>query len=311
MLRVFTAFSGYDSQCLALERAGIAYNLVGWSEIDKYACAAHDALFPTFSSRNYGDITKIDWSRVPDFDLFTYSSPCQDFSVAGKQRGGVRGSATRSSLLWECERAITGKKPTYLLMENVAALTQQKFKLTFNMWLHKLERLGYTNYVNVLTASDYGVPQRRKRVFVVSVRNGYRFTFPDPIPLARRLRDVLDTNVSDKYNLKKSMLECYIRGNDLQEAKGNCFRFEVFDGHEIASTVTAGCQRRTDNYVYTNDGKVRALTPRESFRLMGLNDEQIDVIQRAGISDAQQYKLAGNSIVVDVLACIFINLLKN
>lgn len=93
MLRVFTTFSGYDSQCLALNRLGIEYDLVGWSEIDKYAIQAHNALFPQYADRNYGDITKIDWNSVPDFDLLTYSSPCQDFSQAGLQRGGARVAA--------------------------------------------------------------------------------------------------------------------------------------------------------------------------------------------------------------------------
>ena len=89
-LRVFTAFSGYDSQCMALDRAGIAYELVGWSEIDKYAIAAHNAVYPQYAGCNYGDISKIDWAQVPDFDLFTYSSPCQDFSAAGLQRGAAK-----------------------------------------------------------------------------------------------------------------------------------------------------------------------------------------------------------------------------
>ena len=97
-LKVFTAFSGYDSQCLALNRLGIPYELVGWSEIDKAAIVAHNALFPQYADRNYGDISKIDWSVVPDFDLFTYSSPCTDFSNAGAQAGGEEGSGTRSSL---------------------------------------------------------------------------------------------------------------------------------------------------------------------------------------------------------------------
>lgn len=119
-IRVFTAFSGYDSQCLALERLkqnfpDFDYELVGWSEIDKYAIQAHNALFPQWADRNYGDISKIDWNEVPDFDLFTYSSPCQDFSNAGLQRGGEEGSGTRSSLLWECRRSfchcsISGKR---------------------------------------------------------------------------------------------------------------------------------------------------------------------------------------------------------
>lgn len=89
-IRVFTAFSGYDSQCMALERAGVDYDLVGWSEIDPHAIKAHDAVFPQYSARNYGDITGIDWTSVPDFDMFTYSSPCQDFSKAGLLRGAGR-----------------------------------------------------------------------------------------------------------------------------------------------------------------------------------------------------------------------------
>lgn len=110
-IRVFTAFSGYDSQCLALERLkrdypSFDYELIGWSEIDKYAIQAHNALFPDWAECNYGDISKIDWAQVPDFDLFTYSSPCQDFSNAGLQRGGEEGSGTRSSLLWECRKAM-------------------------------------------------------------------------------------------------------------------------------------------------------------------------------------------------------------
>lgn len=103
-LRVFTAFSSYDSQCLALDRLkanypDFDYELVGWSEIDKYAIRAHNALHPQWADRNYGDISQIDWSQVPDFDLFTYPSPCQDFSNAGLQKGGEEGSGTRSSPL--------------------------------------------------------------------------------------------------------------------------------------------------------------------------------------------------------------------
>ena len=160
-LRVFTSFSGYDSQCMALDRLGIYYELTGWSEIDRYAIQAHNAVYPQWSDRNYGDICNIDWKDVPDFDLFTYSSPCQDFSAAGLQKGGRKGSGTRSSLLWECERAIEAKRPKYLLMENVAALVSSKFIKLFNKWQNTLENYGYTNYAKVLNAKDYGVPQNR------------------------------------------------------------------------------------------------------------------------------------------------------
>lgn len=118
-IKVFTAFSGYDSQCMALDRLAenepsFSYELVGWSEIDKYAIQMHNAIYPQWRDRNYGDISKIDWATVPDFDLFTFSFPCQDISNAGQQRGFAEGSGTRSSLLWECCKAIEMKKPKYL-----------------------------------------------------------------------------------------------------------------------------------------------------------------------------------------------------
>lgn len=138
-LRVFTAFSGYDSQCLALERLkakreGFDYELVGWSEIEPSAIKAHNLLFPMWADRNFGDISKIDWSKVADFDFFTYSSPCTDFSTAGLQRGGAEGSGTRSSLLWECRRAIVAKRPAYCMLENVKALVSRKFLPLFQKW---------------------------------------------------------------------------------------------------------------------------------------------------------------------------------
>lgn len=206
MIRVFTAFSGYDSQCLALNVLRTQYELVGWSEIDKYAIKAHNALFPQWADRNYGDISKIDWSQVPDFDLFTYSSPCQDFSQAGKQHGAEKGSGTRSSLLWECERAIEIKHPKYLLFENVAAVVSKKFIKLFNEWQLTLERMGYTNFAQVLNAKTHGyptpVPQNRERVFMVSILDcDQPFYFPDPQPLTQRLADVLETEVDESYYL--------------------------------------------------------------------------------------------------------------
>ena len=207
MLRVFTAFSGYDSQCLALNMLSLPYDLIGWSEIDKFAIQAHNALFPQWSERNYGDICAIDWSQVPDFDLFTYSSPCQDFSNAGKQAGGEKGSGTRSSLLWECERAIRTKRPKYLLFENVAAVVSKRFIGTFEAWCETLAKMGYTNFWQVLNAKTHGYPapihQNRKRVFMVSILDCERpFVFPDPQPLTTRLKDVLEDEVDEKYYIK-------------------------------------------------------------------------------------------------------------
>lgn len=223
MLRVFTTFSGYDSQCLALDRLGIDYELVGWSEIDKYAIMAHNALFPQWADRNYGDISKIDWSQVSDFDLFTYSSPCQDFSQAGKQAGGEKDSGTRSSLLWECQKAIEAKRPKYCLMENVAALVSDKFVKLFNRWQLTLERMGYKNFPKVLNAKDYGVPQNRERIFLVSVLAdvNHRFYFPQPQKLNIRLKDILEKNVDEKYYLSDSIIEKMNEHKERNKANGN------------------------------------------------------------------------------------------
>ena len=210
MIKVVTLFSGYDSQCMALDRlhsnfGNFNYELIAWSEIDKYAIQAHNAIYPQWKDKNLGDVCKIDWSLVSDFDLLTYSSPCQDFSQAGHQKGGKKGSGTRSSLLWECERAIKSKRPKYLLMENVSALVSKKFIKLFNKWQSTLESYGYTNYSKVLNAKDFEVPQNRERIFMVSVRKDIKdiFYFPKPFKLDKRLKDMLENKVDEKYYLSE------------------------------------------------------------------------------------------------------------
>lgn len=237
-LKVFTAFSGYDSQCLALERLkkydkDFEYDLVGWSEIDKYAIQAHNILFPQYEDRNFGDISKIDWAKVPDFDLFTFSSPCQDFSQSGLQRGGEEGSGTRSSLLWECRKAILAKKPKYLMLENVKALTSKKFMPLFQKWLDELECYGYANYWKVLNATDYGVPQNRERVFCISILRTEDkpmpvFHFPLPFPLEKRLKDIVEKNedgsakkVDVKYYLSDKALEYFNKTSENKQHNHN------------------------------------------------------------------------------------------
>lgn len=197
-IRVFEAFAGYGSQALALERLEAAYpdkvhfEYVGISEIGPNAIKAYLALHG-YDTPNFGDISKINWNDVPDFDLFTYSFPCQDISSSGLQRGFDADSGTRSSLLWECEHAIKIKRPKYLLMENVKALTQRKFLPLFNKWLGLLASYGYANYWQILNAADFGVPQNRERVFVVSVHGEHTpFAFPSGKPLETTVEDVLE-----------------------------------------------------------------------------------------------------------------------
>lgn len=174
-IRVFEAFAGYGSQMMALRRVarrhagGADFQLVGWSEIDDDAIAAHNAVFPEYAECNHGDISKIDWERVSDFDLFSYSFPCQDISNAGLQRGLREGSGSRSSLLWECRRAIETKRPSFLLLENVAALASKKFMPDFQRWIDYLDEQGYRTFWKKINAKDFGVPQNRVRVFAVSL----------------------------------------------------------------------------------------------------------------------------------------------
>lgn len=174
---------------------------------------------------NYGGISKIDWTKVPDFELFTYSFPCQSISAAGKQAGLEEGSGTRSSLLWECRKAIEAKKPKYLLMENVKALLSKKFKPYFNKWLSELVNYGYTNYYQIMNAADYGVPQHRERVFCISILNdgsGQTFKFPKPFPLEYNIGDILEQKVDDKYYLSDKVLQYFKR---VDEDKSHCHNF--------------------------------------------------------------------------------------
>lgn len=212
-LRVVTAFSGYDSQCMALDMLKkqshykFTYELIAWSEIDKYAIQAHNAVYPEYADRNLGDIAQIDWSQVPDFDLFTYSFPCTDISSAGLQKGLSENSGTRSGLLWECRKTIDIKRPRFLLMENVEALVQKKFMPEFRKWQEYLASQGYTNFWQVLNAKDYGIPQNRPRVFMVSILDkNVEFHFPRPFPLASRIKNIIEHHVEECYYIKQERL---------------------------------------------------------------------------------------------------------
>lgn len=213
-LRVVTLCSGYDSQLMAIRNLGIPYDCIAWSEIDQYAIRAHNAVFPEIADRNLGDMTKIDWDKVGDFDLLFYSTPCTDFSHAGKQAGGEEGSGTRSSILWYTRNAIIKKRPKYLIMENVKALVSDKFRPLFIRWLDELTSYGYTNFCKVLNSKDYGIPQNRERIFVVSILGDAWYSFPQPIELKLRLRDMMDENVDEKYYLSQDKVDRFISGLD-------------------------------------------------------------------------------------------------
>lgn len=202
MIKVFEAFAGIGTQRMALRNLGIEHEVVAISEIDKFAIKSYEAIHG--ETNNLGDISKIDVQEIPDHDLFTYSFPCQDVSISGKQGGLEKGSGTRSNLLWECNRVIESKKPKYLMLENVKNLVGKKFKPDFDKWLEHLESLGYTNYWQVLNAKDYGIPQNRERVFVISILGEHEpYVFPEKVELTSRLKDVLEDEVDDKFYLSE------------------------------------------------------------------------------------------------------------
>ena len=219
-LRVVTLCSGYDSHCLALNRLKrdfppFDYELIAWAEFNPYsstpienqpAVIAHNALFPQWADRNLGDMTKIDWAQVPDFDLLFYSTPCQSISQAGLQHGFAEGSGTKSSIIWNVRDAIKAKRPKFLCLENVKAMVSVKFVDMFNLWQQELSNLGYANFPQILNALDYGIPQNRERIFLVSIRIDNenempKYYFPAPFKLEKELADMLDDDVDSSYYL--------------------------------------------------------------------------------------------------------------
>ena len=381
-IKVIELFAGVGSQAMALRNIGIDYEVIGISEIDKFAIKSYKAIHGEV--HNFGDISKIE--KLPYCDLLTYSFPCQDLSVAGHQTGISKD--TRSGLLLEVKRLLlkakeNGTLPKYLLLENVKNLVGKKFIKDFERWLSFLNNLGYYSNWEVLNAKDYGVPQNRERIFVVSSLENIHYNFPKQVELKSKMKDLLEEKVDDKYYLSEKLLKYF---SDMKNRNGFT-RGEKFNPRKLencntafAITTRAGA-RATDNYiiqlgnlkntesfggnpqterVYSPDGispclntmqggglepkilqkahgfnkggikenivpaltksswqennflrdnmRIRKLTPLECWRLMGFRDMDYYAAKSVGISDAQLYKQAGNSIVVTVLEAIFRNL---
>lgn len=212
MLNVLSLFSGIGAFEKALQNCRIPYKLVNYCEIDKYASKSYSAIHHVSEELNLKDVAKVNKCDIDSrIDLITYGFPCQDISVAGKQKGftDLDGQRTRSGLFFEALRIIEDFKPKFTIAENVKALTSKKFKAEFETVLSSLEKVGYSNYWKVLNAKDYGIPQNRERIFIVSIRNDIDkgFDFPVSFPLRLRLKDLLDDKVEDKYYLSDKMLE--------------------------------------------------------------------------------------------------------
>lgn len=210
MIKVLSLFSGIGAFERACCRIGLDWELVNYCEIDRWASLSYSMVNQCSESLNLRDVRTVTAETVRDqhVDLITYGFPCQDISIAGKQQGFVNdsGESTRSGLFFEALRIIKELRPRYAIAENVKALTSTKFKTEFATVLSSLEEAGYNNYWRVLNAKDYGIPQNRERVFIVSIRRDVDegdFQFPDKEPLMLRLRDMLEPaeSVDEKYYL--------------------------------------------------------------------------------------------------------------
>lgn len=243
MLKVLELFAGIGACSKALERLGIEHEIVDAVEIDKYAVTSFNAVHGTNFEPQ--DITK--WDKDIQVDLIMHGSPCQDFSVAGKGAGGDKDSGTRSSLMYETLRIVEKLKPQYVIWENVKNLLSKKHRHNFNAYLEAMEGLGYHSKHAVLNAKDYGIPQNRERVFTVSIKDGYdvkqrgnivgvyewskidSFTFPEPMPLEKRLKDILEDEVDEKYYLSDEQVASFKASTAKAQAKGNGFKFEPIE----------------------------------------------------------------------------------
>lgn len=228
-IRLIELFAGVGSQAMALRDIGADFEHWRVVESDKYAVRSYNAIhgtdFETTDIRNVrgADLGIVDVEKFTY--LLTYSFPCQDLSLAGKQRGMTKGSGTRSGLLWEVERLLneTENLPQVLLMENVPQVHGSKNIDDFNLWIDFLKSKGYSNFWQDLNAKDYGVAQNRKRCFMVSILGDAAYEFPKPVKLTKRMKDYLEDEVDEKYYLKSEKADRLIA--DL-ESRG------ILDGKE-------------------------------------------------------------------------------
>lgn len=343
MLKVVELFGGIGAFTKALERLKISHKIEDYVEIDKYAVMSYNVIHRyNFKPQ---DITK--YNKRLDVDIIMHGSPCQDFSIMGKEAGAGFNMQTRSSLMYRTLDIVENNSPKVVIWENVKNLLSKNHISNFNNYIYIMNNLGYNSYYKVLNAKDYGIPQNRERVFVISIRKDIDkgFSFPKPINLDVKLKDLLEDDskidekyyLSDKsilgrknskfkqYNLYKSLIDNkdihptilsgYDRSPTLKKITTNYIEWEekgkldidcrAFKEETISGTI---CTRAGVNKVLSKE-MIRKLTPLEITRLMGFDD--IDYYKMSQVnSNTQIYKQLGNSIVVNVLEHIILELKK-
>ena len=233
-MKVVSLFSGIGAFEKALSNLNIEYDLINYCEIDKFASKSYSAIHGVDESLNLGDITQINIKELPkNIELLTHGSPCQDFSVAGKGLGADGG--TRSSLMWNSVEIINHCKPKVVIWENVKNVISKKHKHNFDKYIDKMEKIGYTNYYQVMNAKNYGIPQNRERIFVISVLDARAFKFPEPFDNGVRLRDLLLDGVDEKYYISQDAV------NKIITSKFNQARARIQKGDVCSTLLASDC----------------------------------------------------------------------
>lgn len=301
-IKILELFGGIGSPRCALRNIGIPVKAIDYVEIDEKAVRSYNAMFE--AELEYKTQSVVGYNLKPD--ILIHGSPCQDFSIAGQQKGADEGSETRSSLMWETIHIIEQMgewKPRYVIWENVKNVTSKHMKANFNRYLSEMERMGYTNNYETLDARQFGLPQARERVFTISVLNGDPFDFSDLIKTPmRNIKDFLEDNdkVPEQYLVTQPSVYNVIGHTGIKRAT-------VIQ--DYAYTITTRQDRTPAQVIDLHNGKYRYLTERECWRLQGYTDEDYEaaaaVQKRVGRYKMALYKQAGNSIAVPIFESIF------
>lgn len=320
-MRVLSLFSGIGAYERALKNIGIDVDIVNYCEILKEKSKAYSILHNVSEELNLQDVTKVNPDELEDFDLLTYSTPCQSFSLAGKMQGL---EDFRGTLFYSALKIIEKKKPKYCIMENVSNLAGKRFKNDFQAMLDALDLVGYNNYWKIINAQDF-IPQSRSRVYVVSIRkdiDNYNFIFPQGED-TRNWWDIIDLKdmrpLTDRQQKKINYALGLDNGEYIKiEGEVNLEHSVItlrmsglrFQNNRVYPTIPAYYGKGGGNFsMIAYGGKVLGgITPKNCLKLMGFEFEDGEKLSQAGFKRQSQYVMAGDSVCVPVLEAIFKNL---
>lgn len=334
--KVFSAFDGYGgiTMCHKRMQEALPFELdnVGISEINKMAIKVNQIL--NGPSKNYGDITKINFKKLPMFHVYYSSSPCTDVSPAGKGAGFAEGSGTASALIWEDIRMLdeVDRKPFLIIKENSKGITFKKYRESLTEFVKALEDRGYTVKWKVLNANDFGSPEHRERFYLVATLCDIGFEFPEPIEEKVYLKDYLEQNSGEEYLISFKSKRTFI-SRSLHVHNADTVKIHNPSFCEVAQTITTKSgYRPADNFVFLNDmGKqptirvtnkymmehnitedqllncpIRRLTKHEVEKIMGFREDEIALLDKAKISRTAISELLGNGYSLQVVTQLLI-----